>query len=228
MVYKIIFEIKTPIISLTPIHFDSVLSAVHPAMHGGSGITRRSSTLPKAAPLPLDSVKIDKSWVWCCSTAEYSDNAKIYTDRFTRRTSGIDYNYLSGVRTPRYGTNKDRCESIYGVVCDNISFLASLNDLKELKRLCKRVKSIGALRKMGYGEVINYNIVPTELGWKSCIWDSKKMMFRRNLPQPMIKDKCYRKVPVHHPYWLSCGHEFGAFAGDNGFVNEEVYLNVHK
>ena len=42
MVYKVVFDVRTPIITNTPIHFDALLSAVHPAMHNGYGLTRRS------------------------------------------------------------------------------------------------------------------------------------------------------------------------------------------
>ena len=81
MVYKVVFDVRTPIITNTPIHFDALLSAVHPAMHNGYGLTRRSGAESVVtAPLPIDSVKINDTWMWCCSTADYAD-AKPYTDK---------------------------------------------------------------------------------------------------------------------------------------------------
>ena len=74
MVYKVVFDVRTPIITNTPIHFDALLSAVHPAMHNGYGLTRRSGAESVVtAPLPIDSVKINDTWMWCCSTADYAD-----------------------------------------------------------------------------------------------------------------------------------------------------------
>lgn len=226
MIYRITYRVKTPIITVSPIHLDALLSAVHPAMHNIKAITRRSSRYEViTAPLPIDSARLGRDWVWCCTTADYSDDAIPYSDKITKRKTGIDYFYINGRQTPRTGTGRDRCDTIYGVVCSNVSFLASSSDKRELARICGRVKSIGALRRMGYGEVTEMEIEETNLSWKDCLVRDYRAM--RAIPKNMLTHCKTQRVVVHPPYWLHERVE-GVLPGDFAELRKDVTLSANR
>lgn len=226
MVYCITFYMQTPIITTTQIHLDAVLSAVHPAMHGKEIITKQSVRESiTIAPLPIDSAKIERDWVWCCTAADYSSDAKPYYEKITKRKDGMDYWYINSRQTPRTGAGRDRCDAIYGVLCSAVNFWASTTNEKELSRICNRVKNIGGMRKMGYGAVTGFEIAKTELNWKECL--VQKSVVMRNLPCAMVQEECQNRVYTHHPYWIPCNLNYGVEAGGRATLKSEVWLNAY-
>lgn len=229
MIYKITFQVKTPIIVTAPLHFDALLAAVHPAMHNLNAINRRSDADDVTqAPLAIDSAKIGDTWVYCCTAADYSDDARPFTSKITKRKDGIDYYYLVKKQAPRTGTGRDRCDTIYGVVCSSISFWASTRYPTLLAKLCKRVKNIGTLRKMGYGEVTGFEITPDEsLTWQGCLIRYGRAV--RNLPAEMVCN--YSKlsqVVVRPPYYVAALRRSGIAEGTEAELVEEVWFNEYK
>lgn len=227
MVYEIRFYVSAPVITTTQIHLDGILSAVHPAMHNLSWITRQSARSEvKTAPLPIDSAKIGSKWVFCCTASDFDDSAKVFTDKFNKRKDAIDYHYITRRLTPRSGPGRDRLETCYGVLCEYVRFYASTTDLREMERICKRVRSIGNLRKMGYGSVSCIEINKTELSWKECLVLNGIAM--RNMPACMVDEGFISRIPVQSPYWLSDNIEHGVMAGEKCFLADGVWLNEYK
>lgn len=227
MVYRITYQLASPIITSTPIHLDALLAAVHPAMHNLPQLTKWSTAeLARRAPLPLDSARILDTWVWCCTSADYSSDAQMYQDKYSKRKTGTDYYYLNARQTPRTGTGRDHCDTIYGVVCSSVSFWASSQDYKELTRICRRVKWIGGLRKMGYGEISGMELEETSLAWQECLIRDGRAM--RNLPAEMVLNHCSDRVVVKPPYWLQARLRAGVLAGEPAELDREVWLNVNQ
>lgn len=226
MVYRITFYMQAPVITDAPIHFDALLSAVHPAMHNIPSITRYSEMEGVVqAPLPLDSAKIGKMWIWCSSSADYSADARPYQDKITKRKVGMDYYYLNKRQTPRTGQGRDRCDSIFGVVCSSVSFFASSNQPSRLSRICKRVKGLGSLRKMGYGKISRFEMEETDLPWQECLIHNGTAL--RHIPAEMVNEICINRVVVHPPYWLQAQLQYGVAAGQPASLKKEVWLNVN-
>lgn len=227
MVYEITFCVRTPVITSTPIHFDALLISVHPAMHNRPQLTRRSPVQDIVEPhIPVDSAKYGSVWVFCCSSADYSDDARPYQTKFTKRKDPADYFYIRSTQTPRTGPGRDRCDTIYGVVCSSVRFLASSHDEKELNRICRRVHNIGAMRKMGFGEVSEYQIQPCpDLDWRRCLIDRGRAV--RNLPAQLLQSKCERNIIFRPPYWVTCQMQPGAAAGDAAELRKGVWLNAN-
>jgi hypothetical protein len=153
MIYKISFEVKTPIITSTDIHLDSIFYCVSPASHNKDvHISRFSTSLPPELPIPIDCAKIGDKYIYCCSTADYI-NAEQITENFTKRRDYIDYHYLNNIQTPRKGIERDIMTKAYGVVCTAVEFKLSSTNFADVNRYCRRIHSIGGLRKEGYGEI---------------------------------------------------------------------------
>lgn len=229
MIGRITFYLKTPIIFTNPIHLDGLLASVHPAMHNVGAISRFSQ-IDKiiVAPLPLDSIKINNCWVWCCSTGEFADDTTFFTDKFNKRRDQIDYLYLSGKHATGSGPARDRLESVYGAVCKSISFDFSASKINSrIEQLAKRVKNIGNMRKSGYGEVDRYEINEiSNMTWQDCI--IKNGEARRNLPQEMIVEKCDDIFNVVPPYWFPGGRKNGVTVGFECTLKDGVWLNEYK
>lgn len=228
MVYEITFRVRTPVITSTPIHFDALLASVHPAMHNLNYLTRRSPAQDVVTPpIPVDSAKCDSDWVFCCSAADYSDDAKPYQTKFTKRKDPGDYFYIRATQAPRTGPGRDRCDTVYGVVCSSIRFFASSQAENELNRISRRVRNIGAMRKMGFGEVTEYQIQPRpDLDWQRCLIDRGVAV--RNLPAPLLQSECTRDIICRPPYWVASQMQPGAAAGDAAELRSEVWLNAHR
>ena len=78
------------------LYLDSILAAVHPAMHNHSRLTRMSETGSIQAPLPICSVFVDgKRVVWCCSSADYPDGYAIDRTAFVKRRDPLDVHYAA-------------------------------------------------------------------------------------------------------------------------------------
>lgn len=227
MVYRVRYYVDTPVIVNAPIHLDGVLAAVHPAMHNLGGINRfsgRNNVI--TAPLPLDSAKIDKTWVWCATAADYAPGATAFTDKFDKRKDALDYHYISRRQTPRTGPGRDRMETVYGVACEYVQFWASSANLGALRRICARVKHIGNLRKMGYGNVHEMQITESERIWKECLILNGIAV--RNLPGQLIETgEKIVEVQTVSPYWLPDNLIPGCREGDRCALKAGVYLNEY-
>lgn len=227
MVYEVRFYVDAPIIVGSPMHLDAILTAVHPAMHNLSYINRFSNKNEiVVAPLPLDSAKIKGIWVWCATAADYGPSPQFFYDKFDKRADAMDYHNIQKRLTPRTGPGRDRMETVYGVVCEYVRFLASATNKNDLSRICRRVKAVGGLRKMGYGRVKELTFTETSQSWKSCL--VRNGMAVRNLPAVMIKtaEKTV-KVQVTPPYWLPDNMVEGVREGTICSISSEVWLNEY-
>lgn len=157
----------------------------------------------------------------------YSEDAKPFSTKITKRKEGADYLYLHARQTPRTGSGRDRCDSIYGVVCSSVRFLASSADKKELERICRRVKNIGGLRKMGYGEVRDIKIEECpETEWQNCIISGCRAA--RNIPAEMVEAPRTKRIITRPPYWVSSLMQLGVSEGDYAILRKEVELSAYK
>ena len=227
MVYTLTFYLRTPVILTAPLHLDALLSAVHPDMHGGgvvSKITDKSEI--RQAPLPLDSAKLGRAWVWCASAAEFADDAQYYEDKFARRKTDHDYLYMRGRQTRTFGPQKDLMAAVYGVVTPWVRFLASSANLHDLRHIAKRIKSVGAHREKGYGQVERMEIQPVDLDFTACLVDDGRA--RRNLPGTLAEGRIVSMVNVRPPYWHACTMEQGVTVGGKCRLREGVWLNENR
>lgn len=226
MIYEARLYVDTPVMMTVPIHFDALLASVHPAMHNLKQVTRFSKAEDVVtAPLPLDSAKAGNAWIWCASTGEFDDQAIAFDDKFNKRKDHTDYLYAQKRLTPRTGPGRDRMETAYGVLCKYMSFVYSTTAPKETDRIIKRIRSIGGLRKMGYGNVTGYEVTEIGLNWRECL--VKDGMARRHLPTSMaigeITEAC-----VTPPYWLASNKVPAIFTGSECELKDGVRLNEFK
>lgn len=227
MVYEARIYVKSPIILTEAIHFDALLSSVHPAMHNlGTHLTRHSNSKEvRHAPLPIDSAKCENTWVWCATISDFDNTATFFNDKFNKRKDHIDYMYLKKRYTPGTGPARDKMETAYGVLCKYVKFYYSTTDNKEVERILKRVRNLGALRKMGYGEVSGFETQETNKSWQECL--VKDGEAQRNLPEE-IADGDYTKICVHPPYWMPSNEVSGIMYSNKCTLKEGVWLNEVK
>lgn len=227
MVFQLIFKVRTPIIVDGPMHLDALLAAVHPAAHNQEIFLTRRSAAEDVHQIPLE---IDRAWmpggmwVCCCSTADYSDDAKPFSTKLATAKKPQDYFYLNAMQTPRTGPGRDRLDTVYGVACSSVSFLVSARKASKLDRLAKRVKNIGGLRKAGYGEVVEYELLERpDLDWRDCLV-SKDGFALRNMPAEMVESDEITSVVVRAPYWVSSMAVPGVTEGASIRLRSEVEL----
>lgn len=232
MVYKIAFIMRSPIILNDDLHLDSILSAVHPAMHNRTFLTRASlASDVTTAPLPIDSAKLNGEWIWCASCGIFPDDAQYFHDKFSKRTAIGDFNYLHKSVTPGVGPGRDRCETIYGAVAAEVMFYASIPDKmhfeNELCRLLKRVKYLGGMRKCGYGQIADFELEKTDEEWQDCLIRHGRAA--RILPVAMLDDYDDRDATrnrVNPPYWMPSGARECVKPGAYAVLKPEVWLNA--
>lgn len=228
MVYKLTFDVITPIISTTDIHLDSIFSAVSPAAHNKNYFINRHTPFEKInqLPIPIDCMKIGNEFVFCCSAADYQ-NASLICESTTKRKDGNDFMFFHKQLTPRKGIEKDVKLNLYGVSCESVSFLLSSSNISSVHRYARRVHNIGGMRKQGYGQVANYKIEEMpELSWKDCVIKNGKAI--RNIPQEFLENECHSYDPCMTPYWLLDGSRKCAIVGNFAKLKDDVFLSKFK
>lgn len=228
MIYEVIFKVKAPIIATSDIHFDSILYAVSPARHNKDNIITRLTSQDQIndLPIPVDCIKIGDRYIYCCSVARYT-NAYQITETSTKRKDGLDYMFYHTAQSPKSGIDKDSMIKLYGVSCEEVHFILSSSNLKELERYCKRIKSIGSMRKQGYGQVSDCVIVTrSDLDWHDCVINNGQAA--RNIPKCFLENECKSFDRCKPPYFLLDGKEAAAKVGDKAILKTDVYLSKFR
>lgn len=219
---------SAPVIATEDIHLDSILYAVSPAAHNKDiHLTRLTPaySVPDL-PIPIDCIRRNGCYIYCCSTAEFVGGQKI-VDTMTKRKDGYDYMYYHSRKTPKTGIDKDWMVKLYGVCCEEVSFLASSSNYSSLDRYVRRIKSIGGMRKQGYGEVSGYEIKERpELTYQDCVIEAGRAI--RNIPQELLSTQCRSRCRVKPPYWLLDGKQVCAAVGDKATLRDDVVLRKFK
>lgn len=228
MIFEIRFKVETPIIATSDIHFDSILYAVSPAGHNKENVITRFTPQSQIndLPIPIDCIKSGKKYMYCCSTADYINAYKI-TDTSIKSKRGLDYMFYHTAQSPKTGINKDCMIKLYGVACEAVHFLVSTSNLYELKRYCKRIKYIGTMRKQGYGQISNCEIIErSDLDWRDCVIDNGKAI--RNIPECFLENGGSNFDRYKPPYFLLDGKEIIAKVGDKAILKNDVYLSEFR
>ena len=230
MIYKIVFQIVSPIITTSDICLDSIFYAVSPAGHNKDIYINRFTSAQSIGvlPIPIDCAKIGGRFIYLCSTFDFGSDAKLITDNATKRRDDKDYLYYHQKQTPRTGVDKDRMLKLYGVSTNAVSALLSTTNRAALERYVKRIKNIGGMRKQGYGEVASYQIIEMPaMEWQSCIVDDKGIALR-NIPACFVRNKCTSIKACFPPYWLPDAAELCAAAGEAAELRDDVFLSPFK
>lgn len=205
MIVKATAHVKTPICLSSPLHFDALLTSIHPAMHNLSSRPTRydvDSSSVIQAPLPLCSARSNDGdeydWVWAATAAEFPDTAKIESDVIIKRWTAEDAESFRLVLSTATGSLRNRFIRFPIIVTPEVFFYCATSDVKELARILRRVKSLGGLRKSGYGVVSEWEIEEIDMDWQEIL--VKDGMARRRLPESFGLGESV-SLSVKPPYW---------------------------
>lgn len=184
-----------------PLHLDALLTARHPAMHTRDcSVTRKSGGRPMVAPLPLAVARIGGAWVWCASAACPAGPDGVAA--IVKRRDGVDYLMTQRTVYPSVGPDRDRLKRVMTVQALPPFRAAVLgpSDVKELRRLLRRVDQVGGLRKSGYGVVREWEVAEVEAVPETCLCIDG--VTRRTLPVEMFAaDAAPSVMSIIPPYW---------------------------
>ena len=222
-IVKLTAIMDAPIVQMSPLHLDALLTAVHPAMHNQAHCPVRADTTRSGlspVPLPLLSAYCGSTWVWAATAAEYPDCAALSTSTITRRTDHHDVLYLQRKVTPSVGPMKDRMIKSVVIMTPEVWFYAATNNTKELMRIIQRVNAIGGLRKDGYGSVREWRLEKSAICPHEIL--AQDGHARRRLPQALCENEAYKRLAIYPPYWMAADAPFGFEVGDAVALREEV------
>lgn len=195
------------------LYLDSILSAVHPAMHGREAIVRSGLSRTQHAPLPCAAYwDGNRRLVWLCSSANYVDGASVESTDFTKRRDPMDAYFAARGYQPASGTLRDRMEKRSLIMAPRIQWSIATNDPKELQRLLRRVSGIGALRKMGYGEISRWEVDEDGSDITRCLVDDGKAVRRIPISVLAFYARC-EPISVMPPYWYMAERVDGVVVG---------------
>lgn len=221
---KVTYKMLTPVVMSSPLHFDGLLSAVHPAMHNMTKRPTRYDEDAKAieqAPLPICSAKKGHQWIWAASAAEFPENAQIKNDAIVKRWTSEDVENFQLVLSTATGALRNRFVKFPIIVSPAVCFYCVTADIKELRRIAKRVNHIGALRKSGYGVVSNFEIEPMQEPLTTAICYNG--IARRRLPASFGDCTEQSLQRIHPPYWSNCNKITACEAG-SPFILKDVKI----
>ena len=228
MIYELIFHVDSPIITSSEINIDSLFCGVSPAAHNKDFTVDRQTKdeMIDTLPIPIDCAKVGGRYIYCSSCADYSDGVMI-CEVSTKRKDGEDILYFHKKLTPRSGIEKDCMMKLYGVACSSVKFRLSSSHGAEVERYAKRLKSIGAMRKQGYGHVKSFELIEKpELEWRNCLIENGKAL--RNIPQCFLMNEGAAELRCLPPYWLNDGREKCAAVGDEAELRDDIYLSPFR
>lgn len=230
-IIRVTARMGSQLVLTAPLHLDGLLSAVHPATHGHQRPTRSDETDEhiRIAPLPLGQVFYGGSWVWAASAAQMPDEATLRVSTITKRRDPGDVYYAQRQFQPASGPMRDRMVAVQTVCTPSMSFLAVSNDVPDVRRLLRRVMSVGGLRKNGYGQVLSWDVDVADISlgidaWRETIINDGRA--RRRLPAEILKPDTYRdqQLRAMPPYWCRAGLVWGVEVGDECELRDEVML----
>lgn len=222
---KITATLKTPVALNSPLHLDGILTAVHPSMHNRPEKPTRYDQDDIAVwqpPLPICSARSNAGtqydWVWAATAMEFPDNAKLESDVIVKRWTAEDVEQFRLVLSTATGSLRNRFVKFPIVVANEAYFYCVTDDIKELARLLRRVRSLGGLRKSGYGVVGGWEIEDANMQWQEIL--VKDNIARRRIPASFGDGKPI-SLSVKPPYW----HKFTVTQGYD--VGDTVALSDH-
>lgn len=213
MLYKVSYTFYTPLIISEPLHFDALLMAVHPDAKMVYAVNNELKEEElKQLDIPLQKIKHPcGDWVWAASTIDLK-NPQPYSGKHTKRKSSIDmFNYVGNVMT-NGGLYKDWVIDDRGYIAEEASFIAASGNKALLLYLAGRVRHIGKLRGMGYGEVKDVKMRQYDGSWTDILIKDSRAV--RNIPESFLKNEGESSIITHPPYWGMYRREMGAKPGD--------------
>jgi hypothetical protein len=217
--YKAIIEIDAKGLIYNPLepqHLDGLLAWCLQPFHTERTITHRDE-IPDEIPLPLRYVMIDGQKVWKASailpmTDEIQSGAyfrkRLRTDRVT---------LTKGSPNQQMGVYHDCNIQIPVTICRYLCAYFEGN-ASEVRKLLKRVKSIGRKREMGYGKVISVDVEPCEHDY-SLVKDGFAMRF--------LPDKTgFLDRRMRAPYWNNYDKVPSCQVGDHYNLSEHIVTGL--
>ena len=226
-IVKITMRVQSPLILSGPLHLDGLLSAVHPAMYNRCKPIRQDmdDAAIKAAPLPLYSIRSSETaeynWVWAATVAELPETAIFNQDFLTKNWSGEDVREFRMAVKTASGALRNRLITLPVILTPEIYFYCATKSIGELKRLLRRVQSIGGMRRVGYGVVSDWLVEPVELCWQDII--AKNGVARRNLPASFGEGEGV-SVNIHPPYWHKTTSKKGTSVGGRISLSQSLVI----
>lgn len=204
------------------LYLDSVLSAVHPAMHGVDPVRRAGMEKVRHAPLPLVAAWNGNSRrCWYCSSADYPDGARLETSHFTKRRDPVDVFFASRTFQPGSGTMRDHLERRSILLAPRIQWDIASNDPKDVERLLRRVTHLGGLRRMGYGEVGAWSLEEVDGDIDQCLVQQDKAV--RRIPVSMLASHAAAEpMAVMPPYWYSAERVMAVSVGTACVLRRDI------
>lgn len=224
MVYKITFQMQTPLIISDALHLDALLMAVHPEAKDIIAVNRdlRDDALIQL-PLPISKARIGDAWIWLASSIEFDSGVIPYKGVHTKRKSNEDVFYLEKNLMTIGGVFKDMMVNDFGYVASTAHFYAESSDRKQLASLCKRISYLGKNRGMGYGRVFSVRLSEcSDMCWQDVL--VRDGIALRNLPRDFLVNTAGSSIIANPPYWGMYRRGPGAAPGEAAVLKEGIQI----
>lgn len=225
---KVTARVKTPIAINSPLHLDALLVAIHPSMHNKQAKPTRydlDNSAIEMPPLPLCSIRSRPEkpyeWVWATTAMEFPKTARLESDVIVKRWTAEDIEQFRLVLATATGALRNRFVKFPIIVTDEAYFYCTTDDVKELARLLRRVRSLGGLRKSGFGLIDGWEIEEIDMPWQEIL--VKDGIARRRIPAS-FGDGRPISLSVKPPYWHKSTITLGYDVGDSVKLNEGLVI----
>lgn len=192
--------VDVPVALTEPLHLDALMVACSDGV-SGQHITRSCPAEDIIRPrIPACSLTYGGHAVVLCSAEVLPPEARRRSEHLTRRRDGEDIDYLDRPVDTRSGPGRDVMLRFPVVETPYVEWWC-VGRRKAVRRLiARRIQSIGATRRHGYGVVRRWEIETTDEPVSSVLVAGG--VARRNLPAEWCdSEEIVESVPVAAPYW---------------------------
>lgn len=192
--------LSTQIAAREQVHLDSVLMAKHPDC--GSHMQRTTPIEQVRNPrIPLASLPYSGHFrVPMCSAWQMGPDARAGLERVVKRKDPTDVEDRARPWSPSSGPEKNYMLALPTVLAPSVSWLAC-GDRRGVMELLRYVQQIGAVRRHGYGQVLDWVVERVEID-PAEVLQAPDGTARRFLPAEWCETaEAYEMGPVAPPYW---------------------------
>lgn len=154
---RVVARLGSPVVLREALHLDAILAAVHPSCVGG--LLHRGSDASEIVvpPLPLATLRACGVVVHMASADQWPPEVRRRSGYLSRRRDGDDLDHLTRPVQTASGPDRDVLLRFPSITAPTVSWLA-VGDRRGVQELLRRVGAVGALRRHGYGAVLEWTV----------------------------------------------------------------------
>jgi hypothetical protein len=214
-------RLSAPVATSQAIHLDSVLLQAHPDVHGAPLSRGDPETAIVVPPLPIARIDALGAWTFVCSAHALPEEARRGREHLVKRKDAEDVEHRARRWTPRSGHERIYHLPVPTLLTPRLSWVC-VGDRRGVMELLRRVRSVGAMRRHGFGAVVEWVVERVDEAPARAIVDAGGRAARHLPAEWTTMADAIDVGPSAPPYWHPARARARVPAGSRCTLRPEV------